>query len=79
MIHIATANAFMTAFICALCIFAIMIVASALGYGVFFAVRWMHAKKYSTDEPINFDYPSFVISWFLRVVRAFDMAIMDSF
>jgi len=71
MLHIVTANAFMTAFICALCIFAITIMVSALGYCFFIMVRCMHARKRPTDELINFDYPSFVISWFLRVVRAF--------
>jgi len=76
-LQIATANAFMTVFICALCIFAVAIAVFALGYGIFIMIKRIRAKRHPTTEPIDFDYPSFVISWFLRVVRAFDLAIID--
>ncbi|KIM45393.1 hypothetical protein M413DRAFT_66000 [Hebeloma cylindrosporum] len=66
-LHIATANAFMTVFICALCIFAIAIAVFVLGYGILALVQRIRAKRHPTAEPIDFDYPSFVISWFLRV------------
>jgi len=69
LLQIATANAFITVFICALCIFAVAIAVFALGYGAFVIIKRIRAKKHPTAEPIDFDYASFVISWFLRVVR----------
>lgn len=76
-LHIGTANAFMTVFICALCVFAVAIAVFALGYGIFVMIKRIRAKRHPTAEPIDFDYPSFVISWFVRMVRGFNLLIID--
>ncbi|KAF8973007.1 hypothetical protein BDZ97DRAFT_1752061 [Flammula alnicola] len=66
-LHIASANAFMTVFLCVLCVLAVAIGIAALGYCIMFLVERRHARTHNSGIPINFDYPSFVVSWFLRL------------
>jgi len=67
-INIATANAFTTVFIVVLIMFAIAVGVFALGYGFLLLKDRTSGKKKSTTPHSRFDYPSFVLSWFLRLV-----------
>lgn len=66
LIHIATANAFMTIFFCTLIMFAIGFAVAILGYGLLLALRHIRRKK-DRHANLKHDYPSFVKSWFLRM------------
>lgn len=66
-IHIATANAFMTALIFALGMFAIAIVIFILGYGGIFALDRIRGQNKSSVSH-SFSFKSFVRGWFLRLV-----------
>ena len=65
LLGIATANAFMTVFIIALCLLAISLVVIALGYT---GVLVRRSKRSGEGQMSDFDYPSFVISWYFRLV-----------
>ncbi|KAF8160667.1 hypothetical protein B0H34DRAFT_672814 [Crassisporium funariophilum] len=65
-IHIATANAFMTVFLCVLIMFAIAIGIFILGYGVMIVLEHRRQQRHNS-MPVNFDYSSWVKSWFLRL------------
>ena len=68
LIHIATANAFMTVFFCTLIMFAIGFAVAILGYGLLMALRHIRRRK-DRHTNLKYDYPSLVKSWFLRMVR----------
>ena len=69
-IHIATANAFMTVFIFALCMFAFAVFIFLLGYGSIFAFDRIHGQKNkgSLFHSLSCKSSSFVRGWFLRLV-----------
>ncbi|KDR75069.1 hypothetical protein GALMADRAFT_140619 [Galerina marginata CBS 339.88] len=75
--HIATANAFMTVFLVGLCLLAIALAVFALGYGVMFLLERRQTRRHNNRAAINFDYPSFAMSWLLRLalVAAFPLLI----
>ncbi|KAF5321506.1 hypothetical protein D9619_001350 [Psilocybe cf. subviscida] len=66
-LHIATANAFMTVFFCALILLAIALGVFVLGYGVLFAVERYRARNHNGSLTSNFNYRSFMISWCVRL------------
>ena len=66
-IHIATANAFMTAFIFALGMFAIAMTILILGCGGIFALDHIHGRNKGSVFH-SFSFKSFVRGWFLRLV-----------
>ena len=77
LLGIATANIFMTVFIITLCLSAISLVVIAL---VVLAMRWRQYKTSRSERPFEFDYSSFVISWYLRMVSIdglFSLLISD--
>jgi hypothetical protein len=80
-LHIATANAFMTVFFCALILLAIALAVFGLGYGILFAVERYRARKHNGSLTSNFDYRSFIISWCVRLalVMAFPLYIFIFF
>ena len=65
---ISTANAFMTVFIITLCLLAISLVVVALGYTVVFGIRRREYRRSRAGQPSDFDYLSFVISWYFCMV-----------
>ena len=69
-IHIATANAFMTVFIFALCMFAIAIAVFVLGYGSTFTVDRIRRRRRDGSLFHSFSSLSwsFVKAWILRLV-----------
>jgi hypothetical protein len=71
-IGIATANAFMTVFIITLCLLAISLVVVALGYVVMLVLG---RRQSHVGRPSAFDYPSFVISWYLRMVSQHECSL----
>lgn len=66
LLGIATGNAFMTVFIITLCLLAISLVVVALGYAVVLVIR--RRQIFRGAQPSEFDYLSFVISWYFRMV-----------
>ncbi|KAJ2911347.1 hypothetical protein MD484_g9067, partial [Candolleomyces efflorescens] len=71
-VNVSTSNAFMTAFFCALMLFAVGLAVLALGYGVSVLLNRRRAQtqvqtEKSSEEP-PFDYLSFARSWILRLV-----------
>jgi hypothetical protein len=67
-IHIGTANAFMTVFLVSLIVLAIAGAILACGYGVAVAIQKKRTRK--GKEQVQFDYPSFVHAWLVRLVSA---------
>lgn len=67
-IHIATANAFMTVFICSLILAAIAIGVFGMLYLALLAMERFHLGKEDRRVHMRFVYPSFVRAWTLRLV-----------
>ncbi|KAJ2930285.1 hypothetical protein H1R20_g6833, partial [Candolleomyces eurysporus] len=76
-VNVSTSNAFMTAFFCALMLFAVGMAVLAIGYGVFVLLNRRRAQtqteKNSVEPP--FDYLSFARSWILRLVLISSMPL----
>ncbi|KAF8902888.1 hypothetical protein CPB84DRAFT_1775110 [Gymnopilus junonius] len=66
-VHIATANVFMTTFFIVLILFAIAVATLAIGFISLFIWGRVISRRHNARQTYNFDYPSFAISWFLRV------------
>lgn len=76
-LHIATANAFMTVFLCALCILGITSAAFALTYGLLLLAQRVYSRKHHEGAFANFDYKSFVLSWCIRIVSPYLTPILN--
>ncbi|KAL4078459.1 hypothetical protein V8B97DRAFT_1272093 [Scleroderma yunnanense] len=66
-IGIATANAFMTIFLAALMLFAILLAALAAGYGILILGGRLRKLEYSRSMELKHQYPAFSRAWILRV------------
>ena len=79
-LHIATANAFMTVFLCTLCVIAVVLATFTLGYGIIAVGKRVDERKRTklSSTVANFDYRSFVISWCLRTVSNIDFSAVLS-
>lgn len=79
-LHIATANAFMTVFLCALMVIAVVLATLLLGYGIVHLAKRAHERKRTrlSTALINLDFPSFAISWGLRTVSGLLLGYFQS-
>ncbi|EAU91109.2 integral to membrane protein [Coprinopsis cinerea okayama7 len=66
-LHVSTANAFMTAFLCALMLFGVTLALLGIGYGVNVLLRRFKEKKLGRTPESGFDYIAFARSWILRI------------
>ncbi|KAF9484418.1 TRP-domain-containing protein [Pholiota conissans] len=66
-LHIATANAFMTVFLCMLCVLGVASAVFVFGYGLLQVTKFMQFRKYHAGMVRSFDYRSFVLSWCIRI------------
>ncbi|KAJ8077113.1 hypothetical protein PM082_001541 [Marasmius tenuissimus] len=66
-LHIATANAFMTVFICTLILILITSFVFAAGYGVLIAMERFNLGQGDTRLRMRYAYPSLVKAWALRL------------
>ncbi|KAL0575503.1 hypothetical protein V5O48_006458 [Marasmius crinis-equi] len=66
-LHISTANAFMTVFICTLILIAIASFVFAAGYGVLYAMERFNLGQLDRRLRLRYAYPSFVRAWALRL------------
>ncbi|KAF8197904.1 hypothetical protein BJ912DRAFT_952525 [Pholiota molesta] len=75
-LHIATANAFMTAFLCALCILGVASTVFALGCGMLLLAKRVYSHKHHKGALASSDYKSFVLSWYIRIALVMFFPLM---
>ncbi|KAG7098890.1 hypothetical protein E1B28_000790 [Marasmius oreades] len=66
-LHIATANAFMTVFICSLILILIATLLFVVGYGVMYTIERFNLGHRDSKLELDSVYPSFVRAWSLRL------------
>ncbi|KAF9264267.1 TRP-domain-containing protein [Marasmius fiardii PR-910] len=75
-LHIATANAFMTVFICTLILIAITIFLFVVGYGALYVMERLNLGHGDNKLKLKYSYPSFVRAWSLRLALVMFSPIM---